>query len=101
MDVLEEFEAPLPAGSLEQGDPRVIAVEADGRRRPFAAHLVPADDRETEIGEEGDGGLDVLDRDADVLERDRHHGLTGVAGSSPTTVVQTRAVQDVTTPWTT
>ena len=72
MDVFEQFELTLPIGRREHRDLRVVAVEADGGIGPIAADLVTADDREAEIGEEGDGCFEVAHRDGDVLQFDGH-----------------------------
>ena len=52
----------------------LLATFVDMTGKP-CAKLVPveaADDLEAEVGEEGDGRVDVADGDADVLESDRH-----------------------------
>jgi hypothetical protein len=72
VEVLEELQAAVAVRRLEHRDPGAVAVEADGRIGPLAAHRVAAEDRETEVGEEGDRGLDVANGDADVLECDAH-----------------------------
>jgi hypothetical protein len=48
----------------------VVAIEADGGVGPRTGDGVTADDRETEIGEEGDRLLEVANGDADVLKFD-------------------------------
>ena len=72
VDVLEELEATLTVGGLEHRDVGVVAVEADGSVGPLATDRVAADDRETEVGEEGDRCLEVANGDADVLKFDGH-----------------------------
>ena len=70
--VLEQLQGALPVRRGQHGDPGVVAVQAHGRLRPLPADLVAALDRQAEVGEERDGGLEVLDRDPDVLESDAH-----------------------------
>jgi hypothetical protein len=72
VDVLEELNPTGTVRRLEHRDVGMIAVEADGSVRPLTADGVPADERETEVGEERDRCLEVLNGDADVLEFDGH-----------------------------
>ncbi|GAA4284168.1 hypothetical protein GCM10022261_16990 [Brevibacterium daeguense] len=50
----------------------MVAIEADGRVGPLAADRVTTQNRETEIGEEGDRGLQVAHGDSDILKLDSH-----------------------------
>jgi hypothetical protein len=72
MDVLEQLEATVAVGRLQHGDSRVVAVEADRGVGPLSADRVTAENREPQVGEEGDGRFQVTDGDADVLELDGH-----------------------------
>jgi len=68
VDVLEQLDASVPVRGAEQRDPGVVAVEPDGCVRPLPADLVGAQEGEAEVGEEGDGGVQVTDGDADVFK---------------------------------
>src|SRR6185312_3536109 len=57
---------------LEHRNVGVVAIEANGSVGPFATDRVTADDRETEVGEEGDRGFEVANGDADILKFDGH-----------------------------
>ncbi len=50
----------------------MVAVEADGGVRPLPADGVTTEHAQTQVGEEGDRGLEVPHRDTDVLELDGH-----------------------------
>ena len=68
MDVLEELQTTVTVGCLEHRDPGMVAVEAHRGVGPFTADGIAAEDREAEVGEEGDRRFEVADRDADILE---------------------------------
>jgi hypothetical protein len=72
VDVLEELEATVTVWCLEHRNVRVVAIKADGSVGPFATDRVTADERETEVGEKGDGCFEVANGDADVLKFDGH-----------------------------
>ena len=82
VDVLEELEATVAVRRLQHRDLGVVAVEADGGVGPLATDRVAADDRQPEVGEEGDRRFEVADGDADVLELDGHvsHATEPVRG---------------------
>src|SRR3954447_13997254 len=89
MDVLEELEAAVAIWRLEHGDLRVVAVKADGGIRPLSEDCVAAQHRQPEVGEEGDGGLEIPDGNGDVFDLDRHtstllsRGAERVTGRTP------------------
>lgn len=72
MDVLEELETTMTVWRLEHRNPCVVAIKADRSVGPFTTDRVTADDRETEVGEEGDRRFEVANGDADVLKSDAH-----------------------------
>jgi hypothetical protein len=72
MEILEELEATVTVWRLEHRDLRKIAVKANRDIRPLATDCVAAQHRESEVGEEGDGGFEITDGDGDVLELDRN-----------------------------
>src|SRR4051794_12232241 len=72
VDVLEELDPSVAVWRLEHGDVGVVPVKSDGGVGPLATDRVPAEDGQTEVGEEGDGLFEIADGDADVLELDNH-----------------------------
>src|SRR6202012_4947837 len=90
MDVLEELEATVTVRCLEHGNVRMVAIKADGGVGPFATDRLTADDRETEVGEKGDGCLEVANGDTDVLKFDGHglHATETARSAGPSTFVR-------------
>ncbi len=78
VDVLEELELAVAVWCLQNGDPGVVAVQADSSVGPLTADRVTADDRQAEVGEEGDRFFDVANGDADVLQLDGHGLMLGL-----------------------
>src|SRR3954452_24545424 len=72
VDVLEELDASVAVGRLEHGDVGVVTVQSNGGVGPLPTDRVPAKDGQAEVGEEGDGLVEIADGDADVLEPDDH-----------------------------
>jgi hypothetical protein len=72
VQVLEQFETTLTVWCPEHGQLDVVAVESDRDVGPFPADGVLADDRQPEVGEELDRGIEVADRNGNVLQLDSH-----------------------------
>lgn len=72
VDVLEEFDLASTIRGLQHGDPGVVAVQPHRRVGPLTADGVLPHQREAEIREECDRGVQVANGDADVFEPDVH-----------------------------
>ena len=70
--VLEEFDPAAAVGRRQHRDVGGVAVEPDGGVGPLPADAVTAQQRQAEVGEERDRGIDVTDGDADIVESGWH-----------------------------
>lgn len=80
VEVLEELQPAVPVRGLQHRNVDVVPVQADGGVSPLAADRVPAKNRESEVGEEGNRCFEVADCDPYVLESNGH-GRYGSEGT--------------------